>query len=67
MVDRPQQILSREVLMELAIGGGADVDGRSIDVQVSRLRRKLEDTTRERLIRTFRGVGYMFLPTVTRE
>jgi two-component system OmpR family response regulator len=67
LTDRPQQILSREALMELAQGGGAQADGRSIDVQISRLRRKLEDSAGERLIRTFRGVGYMFLPKVTRE
>jgi two-component system OmpR family response regulator len=67
LVDRPQQILGREELMDLVQSGGALVDGRAIDVQISRLRRKLEDSAGETLIRTFRSVGYMFLPSVTRE
>lgn len=67
LADRPQQILGRDELMELVQSGGAAIDSRSIDVQISRLRRKLEDSAGERLIRTFRSVGYMFLPPVTRE
>lgn len=44
-----------------------DVFDRAIDVQILRLRRKLEpDPSTPRLIRTERGVGYVFMPTVER-
>lgn len=66
-VDHPKQILSREQLMDL-IGGGswAPLD-RTIDNQVSRLRRKIErDPSRPRLITTVRGVGYTFTGEIVR-
>ena len=54
------QSLPRQRLLELAGGGGS---ARSIDVQVARLRRKIErDPTRPRAFRTLRGGGYMFQP-----
>lgn len=65
--DRPQRVLSRERLLDLAKGRAAVAFDRSIDVQVGRLRRKIEvDATAPQLITTVRGGGYMFTPQVTR-
>lgn len=59
-VDAPRRPLSREQLLQ-ATRVHEDVFDRSIDVQILRLRRKLEDQSQEpRLIRTERGVGYVF-------
>jgi len=64
-VKRPQQILSRDDIMDVLKGRQADVFDRSIDIQVSRLRRKLGDDPREpRLIRTVRNAGYLFTADV---
>jgi two-component system OmpR family response regulator len=65
-LDHPQRILSREELLESARGGAADVFDRAVDVQISRLRRKLHDSVEAEVIRTFRGAGYMFDAQVTR-
>jgi DNA-binding response OmpR family regulator len=66
-VEHPQRILTREQLLDLARGHCHDAFDRSIDVQVSRLRRKLEsDTKRPAMIRTVRNGGYLFTPSVTR-
>jgi len=58
---QPGTVLSREVLVEKA---GADAaNARTIDVQVTRLRRKLEDDPREpRYLQTVRGEGYVLRP-----
>jgi len=57
----PERILSREQLLELSRGNDEHVFDRSIDVQILRLRRKIEaDPSRPKLIRTERGVGYFF-------
>ena len=67
-VEHPQRILTRELLLDLARGAGHDAFDRSIDVQVSRLRRKLEfDSKGVEMIRTVRNVGYLFTPSVTRQ
>lgn len=64
-VRRPQQVLSRDDIMDVLKGRQADVFDRSIDIQVSRLRRKLGDHPREsRLIRTVRNAGYLFTADV---
>lgn len=67
-VERPQTPLTREELLEHARGRETDSYDRSIDVQISRLRRKLDGAVRnhEELIRTVRNEGYMFTPKVTR-
>ncbi|MCF5172987.1 response regulator [Pseudomonas canadensis] len=66
-VEHPQRVLSREQLLNLARGHSHDAFDRSIDVQVSRLRRKLEfDTKRPAMIRTVRNGGYQFTASVTR-
>jgi two-component system, OmpR family, response regulator len=65
-LEHPQRILTREQLIDLARGQGHDAYDRSIDVQVSRLRRKIEpDSKRPDLIRTVRNGGYVFSARVT--
>jgi two-component system, OmpR family, response regulator len=60
-VQRPRRVLSRDQLIELTRAPGVEVNDRSIDLAVSRLRAKLGDTAREpALIRTVRGEGYLF-------
>jgi DNA-binding response OmpR family regulator len=57
----PQQILTRDQLLELSRLHSTEVYDRCVDVQIMRLRRKIEaDATRPQLIRTERGVGYFF-------
>lgn len=64
-VRRPQEVLSRDDIMDVLRGRQADVFDRSIDIQVSRLRRKLGDDPREPgLIRTVRNAGYLFTAPV---
>jgi len=59
-LEAPQQILSREQLLTATRVHDADVFDRSIDVQILRLRRKLEaDPSRPTMIRTERGAGYV--------
>lgn len=61
----PQTVLSRDQLLDLTRGREAAVFDRSIDIQVSRLRRKLGDDPREpTLIKTVWGGGYLFTPEV---
>ena len=58
--------LSRDRLMDLIGGGDALAFDRSIDSQVSRLRKKLEpDPRRPSLLKTVWGDGYLFAATVT--
>jgi two-component system, OmpR family, response regulator len=64
-VARPQRVLSRDQLLDLARGREAQPFDRAIDVQVSRLRRKIEaDPGNPRLIKTVRSGGYIFTPPV---
>jgi two-component system OmpR family response regulator len=68
LVERPQRVLSRDQLLDLARGRTATTLDRSIDTQVSRLRRKLdEDPTNPSIIKTVWGGGYMFAPAVSHE
>jgi two-component system, OmpR family, phosphate regulon response regulator OmpR len=63
LVAHPRVPLSRDRLMELARGREYGVFDRSIDVQVSRLRRLLEeDPANPRYLQTVWGVGYVFVP-----
>ena len=59
-VERPQRVLTREQLLEYAFSNDADVFDRAVDVQVSRLRRKLDAGGVGEVIRTVRGEGYLF-------
>ena len=62
-VQHPYRPLSRERLIELARGPGSDTDSRSMDVQVSRVRKLIEaDPSRPRYIQTVWGYGYVFVP-----
>ena len=64
-VRHPHRVLSRDQLIDLARGREAEPFDRAIDVQVSRLRRKLDDDPKEpQLIKTVRGGGYIFAPKV---
>ncbi len=66
-VQRPQRVLSRDQLLDLTKGRSAAPFDRSIDTQVSRLRRKLNDDPRDpQIIKTVWGGGYVFTPTVER-
>ena len=63
LVTHPREPLSRDKLMNLARGRDYSALERSIDVQVSRLRRMLEkDPTNPRYIQTVWGLGYVFVP-----
>jgi two-component system OmpR family response regulator len=67
MVERPQRVLNRDQLLDLARGRSAGAFDRSIDTQVSRLRKKLEhDPVEPRIIKTIWGGGYMFACAVTK-
>ena len=61
VVSNPNQVLTRDQLLD----ADASPFDRTIDVQVGRLRRKLNDDSREpRMIKTVRGGGYIFTVTV---
>jgi len=65
-VTHPGRVLNRDQLLDLARGRDAQPFDRAVDVQVSRLRKKIEpDPKRPTLIKTVRGGGYMFTPSVT--
>ncbi len=61
----PGRILSREELLREARGEEAEVLDRAVDIQISRLRRKLHAQTERELITTARGAGYMLDAKVT--
>jgi two-component system OmpR family response regulator len=65
--EHSQRVLTRDQLLDLSRGASHAAYDRSIDVQVSRLRYKLEaDPKNPSLIRTVRNGGYLFSPKVTR-
>jgi two-component system phosphate regulon response regulator OmpR len=64
-VQHPQRILKRTQLMEITKGRGWDAYDRSIDIQVVRLRKKIEtDPKNPSLIKSIRSVGYIFTAEV---
>jgi two-component system, OmpR family, response regulator len=64
-VERPRRVLSRDQLLDLSRGRSANAFDRSIDVQVSRLRRKIEPDPKEpTLIKTVRSGGYILAANV---
>jgi len=66
-VERPQRVLTRDRLLDLARGPDTEAYDRAIDVQISRLRKKLDDGSGgQELIRTIRNEGYVFTAKVTR-
>jgi len=67
LLDRPNRVLTRDMLLDLLRGRQAGPFDRAIDVAVSRLRRKLEDDGRNaQLIKTVRGGGYVLSAPVER-
>jgi two-component system phosphate regulon response regulator OmpR len=63
LASHPRQPLSRDRLMELARGRELDAFDRSVDVQISRLRKLIEsDPAQPRFIQTVWGYGYVFVP-----
>jgi two-component system, OmpR family, response regulator len=60
----PQRVLSRDQLLELSRLHNDEVYDRSVDVQVGRLRKKIEAKGGAKLIRTERGAGYVFVAAV---
>lgn len=64
----PQQVLSRDTLLDLTKNRSATPFDRSIDIQISRLRQKIErDHKKPTLIKTVRGGGYVLAVAVTKE
>jgi two-component system, OmpR family, response regulator len=62
----PREVLSRDNLLDLLHGRSAAVFDRAIDVQISRLRRKIEPNIKDpSYIKTVRYGGYFFTPAVT--
>ena len=65
LVEHPGRVLNRDQLLDLTRGREAGPFDRSVDVQVSRLRRKIEESPKQpELIKTVRGGGYVFAGTV---
>lgn len=68
LLEAPQRVLTREHLLDAARNRAATGFDRSIDVQMSRLRKKIDDASgNQSMIKTVRGIGYMFSPAVRRE
>ena len=66
LVEHAQTVLTREHLVELTRNRGGDGQDRSVDILISRIRRKIERNPKApRIIKTVRGGGYLFAPTVT--
>ena len=62
-LDHPNQVLSRDRLLTLTRNREWEPFDRSIDIRITRLRRKIEDDPENpRAIRTVRGAGYMYVP-----
>ncbi|MDS4057646.1 MAG: winged helix-turn-helix domain-containing protein, partial [Candidatus Contendobacter sp.] len=67
-LDHPRRVLNRDQLLDLTQGREATPFDRSVDVQVSRLRRRLRDDPREAvIIKTVRNEGYLLAAQVRRE
>jgi two-component system, OmpR family, response regulator len=66
-LDRPGRVLSRDQLLELTQGREAGPLDRSIDVLISRIRRKLGERTEQVLFKTVRNGGYQLTVKVDRE
>ena len=65
LLDHPNRVLNRDQLTEMTQGREAEAYDRAVDVQVSRLRQRLHDDSREpELIKTVRGEGYVLASAV---
>ncbi|RYE02994.1 MAG: response regulator transcription factor [Sphingomonadales bacterium] len=67
MVERPRRVLTRDILLDASRGAMAEHFDRAIDVQMSRLRKKMQRPGSDELIRTIRNEGYMFVAEVTQK
>lgn len=68
LLDHPNRVLTRDQLTEMIHGREAEPFDRAIDVQVSRLRQRLRDDSREpTLLKTVRGEGYVLAAAVERQ
>ena len=65
-LEHPQRVLNRDQLMDAAKNRVATGFDRAIDIQVSRLRKKLESHGSLEMVKTVRGAGYFFAPEVER-
>ncbi|MFG1265326.1 MULTISPECIES: response regulator [Xanthobacter] len=65
-LEHPQRVLNRDQLMDAAKNRTATGFDRAIDIQVSRLRKKLESHGSLEMVKTVRGAGYFFAPEVER-
>jgi DNA-binding response OmpR family regulator len=66
-VERPRRVLSRDTILDLLRGVEWSPLDRSVDTLVGRLRKKIEkDPDQPTLVKTVRGVGYVFTPEITR-
>lgn len=64
-IEHPQRVLTRDQLLNLTQGRNADPLDRSIDLLISRLRRRLrEESCEPRYIKTVRSEGYVFCAEV---
>lgn len=62
-VERPNRVLSRDQILNLTQHRDWDPYDRSIDIRITRLRRKIEkDPSNPTLIKTVRGIGYIYVP-----
>lgn len=67
-LEHPNRILNRDQLLNLTQGRDADAFDRSVDIQISRLRQKLDDDARSpKIIKTVRNGGYVLSAAVTAE
>ena len=67
-LEHPQRSLTRDQLLDLAHGRSSQAYDRSIDVQISRLRRKIEPNPQDpQMIKTIRNEGYFFTAAVTHQ
>ena len=61
LIERPNRLMTRDLLLDITKGRQADVFDRSIDITISRLRQKIEeDPKNPKFIKTVRGKGYIF-------
>ena len=64
-LEHPQRVMTRDRILELSRNRIGEVFDRSVDVLVSRLRRKLgDDPNLPRVVKSVRGAGYLFVPDV---
>jgi two-component system phosphate regulon response regulator PhoB len=66
-MEKPGRVLSRARLLDMVWGQSAEIDERTVDVHIGRLRRALSNQREQDPIRTVRGSGYALDETMLRE